>query len=175
MDVFINGLFGVVGVIIGWLLQYLFPGRDARRFAGAQERLAQIEQERSEWEQRYRRLVGFTATARINGRPPSARGQFILISANEEVEVFQLDYLTDNGVCVASEPLNSLRGCEVEVPLARAAVEQVQSKKYDPHTGAADIGLRVLLHVLGQQRELTIPARVENLQIGNTYYRNVVG
>ena len=45
MDVLVNGLFVIFGVILGWLLQYLFPSRDARQLAEAQEGLAQSNKE----------------------------------------------------------------------------------------------------------------------------------
>jgi hypothetical protein len=127
MDVLVNGLFVIFGVILGWLLQYLFPGRDARRLAEAQERLATIEQARAEWEEKYRRLVGFTPRTQIVGYGPGS--QSIMINANEEFEAFQLDYLR----------------------------------------------LRVRVRVLGAEREVLIPARIENVLVGNAVHRKVIG
>jgi len=169
----LNALFVIGAVILGWLLQYLFPSRDARRLAEAQERLATIEQARAEWEEKYRRLVGFTPRTQIVGYGPGS--QSIMINANEEFEALQLDYLLDDGVCVVSQNPDSHRGREAQIPLISAHVGQVQGMRYDPHTGVAHIRLRVRVRVLGVEREVLIPARIENVLVGNTVHRKVIG
>jgi ribulose bisphosphate carboxylase small subunit len=77
MDLLINGLFVIIGGAIGWLLQHMFPGRDARRLAESHERLATIEQARAEWEEKYRRLVGFTPRTQIVEYGPSSQSIII--------------------------------------------------------------------------------------------------
>jgi len=169
----LNALFVIGAVILGWLLQYLFPGRDARRLAEAQERLATIEQARAEWEEKYRRLVGFTPRTQIVEYGPSS--QSIIINANEEFEAFQLDYLLDDGVCVVSQNLDSHRGREAQIPLISAHVGRVQGMRYDPNSGVAHIRLRVRVRVLDAEHEVLIPARIENVLVGNAVHRKVIG
>ena len=83
MDTILIGLGGtVLGALVAWALSYFLPSRDATRLADARERIARIEEERNEWETRYRKLVGFSPRTRIIGQAPDH--QFIEVTANQE-------------------------------------------------------------------------------------------
>ena len=169
-EVVIALLVGLVCVAAGWALGRWFPGPDAKRLADVQQKLAESQQR----EEEYRRVISITIIPQVIGVAPSL--QHVQLTASEDIEVLWMDYCIDTGARVDRQEMKGrMNGRVVRVPIADEAIIRLQQRKSDGRTGAADIRFKLLVRVLGQEREVDVPARMEVVFEGTRVLRNVIG
>jgi hypothetical protein len=168
-------LIALAGAVVGAVITWALTRGDSKKLAEAQQEIVRVERERGDWERRSRQQQGLVITGRIAGDHPEP--QFVQITANEQMEALRLDYCIDTGARVATWPLEPpLVGRELRIPIDKNLLRKVHNTKSDGRTGNADVYFKSLLRVLGSEREIEVPARVE-LRFGEsgTNWLRVVG
>jgi len=127
-------------------------------------------------EEEYRRQLGTTVIGRIAGDAPEP--QLVFLTATEDSKVVRLDYCIDTGARVATcplqPPLSGKAGVEVRIPIEKQCLQKLHGTKNDVRTGSADVRFKVLIHVIGREGEVEVPARIAPVYGPNGYLR-VVG
>ena len=158
----------IVGAVVTAVVAWLLPNRDVVRL---RKQLADAEGR----EEGYRRQLGATVIGRIDG---VAEPQFVVLTASEDIEAVRLDYCIDTGARAATWPVQpAVSRKEVRIPIDRNCLQQLHRTKYDGRTGSADVRFKVLIRVLGREREVKVPARIEQVygsEVPSVYLR-VVG
>src|SRR5712664_606364 len=114
MEVLLALAGAVLGSLVTWLLGLGGSRRETKAhedLAKAQQRLAEVEEERATWERRYRSLAAFAPAARLVGTSPDP--QFIVIQASEPFEAVRLDYCIDTGATILSQTLSAASAKEI--------------------------------------------------------------
>ena len=174
-------IIALVAAGLGSVVTWALSRGDSKKLAEAQQQtaaaqleIAHIERERSDWEQRYRQQLGLNITGRILGTLPEP--QAIQVNANEEMDPIRIDYCIDTGARIVTDDVSGApRGRELHLPISSDHVRELQRIKYNARDGSADIRFRILVRVLGTDREIDVPARLVDRQIGNRSYLGVVG
>jgi hypothetical protein len=154
---FLGGLVtGLVCAVIGIYLMWL-AGKDdrkkARELAEAQIRIARLEEEKSKWQL----LERFTPRITVRGMPTN--DQFITVSDSVSFRVIKMDYLTANGVKVASQAVDRA-GMDVQIPIDEFKATEVQKQGCDPEDGSFSMSFGIHVEVDGMTKTCLLPVKV---------------
>jgi hypothetical protein len=143
----------VVGAVVGAVATWLLPNREAQEL---RKQLAEPQARETE----FRRRIGVSVRGHIQEQDPDH--QILVLEANEEIEVRQLDYCIDTGARIESQAFEPIpRGHTVQLLLlGQEHLVRLQAAKYDGRTGTAEVRFRALYKALGEEREAEIPARL---------------
>lgn len=169
----------LLGAFVGSLVTWMLGARDraqakkalaAQQAASdAQQRIAQLEAERS----RYEALARFVPKSEIVEHEGK---QFIRLGADDSFEVESIDYLTANEARVASRPVGKT-GKIVEVPIDEAPL--VEIRRLGPWVStfdlSAEVTFRFHLRKDGQYKEYRHKGLIKPELKGSVQVNRVIG
>jgi hypothetical protein len=157
MAEFIGGLItGLVCMFVGIYLTWLSGKSDrtkAKELADAKIRIAQLEEEKNKWQL----LERFAPRITVRGTPAS--GQFITVTDSAPFRVSEMDYLTADGIKIASQPVGQT-GTGVQIPINESKVTEVQKQGCDPGDGSFSMSFGIRIEVNGMTKTCLLPVKV---------------
>ncbi len=165
----------VIGAVVGALItKWMTPDYSGlqRQLVDAQERIASLEEERSEWERTQR----FIPKVTIGGEVPD--DQWIELKANQTFSIARMDYLADGDAMVASQEVGA-EGGEIKIPIDHAKLVKIHNLSPRPGNSAIPIKFRCHLVVNGRAKVHSVEALItptwKNINGTTTYCQQVVG
>ncbi len=157
MAAFIFGLItglscGFIGIYLAWS-----SGKDdrakARLLADARARITQLEEEAKQ----LKYLDGFIPRISVAGTPPN--NQFIAVTDSTEFRINNVDYLTADGLEVATQ-LVDRSGRGIQIPIDESKVSEVQKHGCDPSDGSFSMSFRICIAVGEVTKPFLLPVKV---------------
>jgi hypothetical protein len=140
------------GVYVTWL-RGKSDRRKATELADAQAKIAQLEEEKRNWQV----LERFAPRIAVAGAPPN--NQFIMVTNSAPFRVVEIDYLTAEGIKVTGHSVDRT-GRGIQVPIDESKVTEVQKQGCDPSDGSFPMSFRIHVEFDGMTKAFLLPVTV---------------